>query len=151
MRRYFEIKHSGIFAIIMTVCVFPGCAPPAPAVAPASSSCVTGVSQVLVGDNYLETGCGCAEGNGTVTGAGSSFVCTLKAKNFVQFIYVGTQLTHQIDSIGSPAFANTPLLGPANSPSPGLSQAFGLQISTPGTYQFKDAFDASLSGSFVVQ
>jgi hypothetical protein len=103
-------------------------------------------AQVEVGDGYLRVLCGCTEPAGTLATAGSSLTCTAPAGTTFFILFLTNHTRHQIVSTGAPAFPPSPV----STGDQGSITAHAFSLATPGTYAFRDSFNAALTGQLVV-
>ncbi|MDR3605994.1 MAG: hypothetical protein P4M08_01280 [Oligoflexia bacterium] len=118
-------------------------------IAPPVTSCSAGQAEILVQDGFLEDLCGCAEGDAVVYNQPQPLTCTISSSTTVFFLFAGSELSHQILSVGTPFFVSSPLWDPSNSTT--TNSTFAYQFMVPGTYEFKDAINPAMTGSIVVQ
>jgi hypothetical protein len=134
---------------ILIALAFPACANLDEARLPSPSpTCPARTALVVVGDGYLQTGCGCAEASPVYTTAGQNLVCTVAAGTLVQFHYLGTTLRHQIAASGSPGFPASPISDPIDPVT--VTRVHAVRLDTPGTYSFRDLMNAALTGDLIV-
>ena len=119
------------------------------ALAGADSTCTPGSAQLAIGDGFQENLCGCQETGGAVVATGTGPVtCTVNSGTQIFFYYLGTRLRHQVISATGDGFAASPVSDPADKT---MTKVHSFQITVPGTYGYVDAFDAGITGQFVVQ
>lgn len=118
-----------------------------PSISESSTQCPNGVAEILIGDGFSKRLCGCSEAAGVVFGSGSALTCSIPSGTHV-FVYTsffpGYSTLHQFESVGSPSFSSSRI---SDGTAPFVST---YTFSTAGTYQFRDAFNHGVSGSFVV-
>lgn len=113
------------------------------------TSCDSQSAIIKIFDNFLEATCGCSNlANNTIILSGSSLSCTLSLNSVVFFMYMGQNTPHQITSDGTPSFTSSPPFFP-NDHTPGTF-IHSYQFSHAGSFQFVDAFDNQISGTFTV-
>lgn len=116
--------------------------------APTVANCPAGAALIFVGDGFLQTYCGCNEGE-AVSVPPAQASCTVPVGTQIHFNYSGTHFRHQIISIGEPSFISSPIIDPQNS---------DLSINThvvsglgTGTYAFEDSMNTQVAGKIIVQ
>jgi hypothetical protein len=113
------------------------------------ATCDSGAAAILVNDASLQILCGCDEAAGTLASAGSALTCTLPVNSTVNFIFAGGMRNlHQIESVGSPAFASSPIFDPS---SEAPVRAHGVRFETLATYTYRDAINHAISGTIVTR
>jgi len=113
----------------------------------ASGNCAPGQAQLAVYDTFIQNLCGCQEPREEVFPP-NSLTCTVSAGTAVWFWYLNTDLRHQIQSTAQPTFPTSPLYDPsASNPVP----THVVTLSTPGNYEFEDAYNHTINGTIVVQ
>jgi hypothetical protein len=112
---------------------------------PTPTGCGAGQTQIRVGDGYLQSMCGCNEGDGTQAVGNDTLTCTASAPRTVIFHFANAKLTHRIQSTGSGAlsFPSSPLYT-ALQEHPVLAHAITLE--TTGDYTFVDDFQPGIRG-----
>jgi plastocyanin len=112
-----------------------------------SSGCASGLAQIQVGDGFLEILCGCQEAGGVVVGTPANITCTVPSGTVVLFLYLGTELEHQIVSSGGLSFPSSSVSNPQD---PNPIRTAAAQFTASGTYDFQDAFNQGIQGKIVV-
>ncbi len=105
-----------------------------------STSCAANTAQITVYEGAMSRSCGCAEGTGTFTQAGS-MACTVSFNTAVYFYFVGISNPHQIaiTNIGS-----TPQIDVNTN-----IKTSAIVLNQVGTFTFQDIFNG-IGGSFIV-
>ncbi len=115
----------------------------------ALAACDPAMVQFLVGDGFQKTICGCPESAAQVFPSGQGGVtCTIAVGKFVVFHFLDTTLTHQIIPRDGKSFPASPINYPT---SPSRAPSYVFQLSSPGTYEYQDAFDSGVNGRIIVQ
>jgi hypothetical protein len=105
------------------------------------------MAEIVVFDNFLQRSCGCAEASGVIA-SGSTLTCTVPSGTTVIFYYGGVSVRHQIISTGTPSFVSSPVIDPTLPQQP--LRVHSVELTSSGTYGFRDAFDESLVGQIIV-
>jgi hypothetical protein len=113
----------------------------------ALTACATGTAQIGVYDGFLQRLCGCQEGNSQGIRSGTALTCTIPLNTTLTFLYVATQIPHQIQSVGTPSFTSSAYSDPTG-PNPVPAHAVTFRVA--GSYAFRDLTDPGLSGTIVV-
>lgn len=114
----------------------------------ADTACVTHQTQILIGDGYFKSLCGCDENSNDVIVSGQTLTCTVASGTTLFFLFNGNKLKHQILSTGTPSFGSGPLSDPATTP---LILNYTLQMDTRGSYSFFDPFNPGITGALIVR
>lgn len=112
-----------------------------------SAPCTAQVAQIAVWDGQIQKVCGCGGTDGEFAPVGTPLTCTFALGKTIFVSYQGPFLQHQIVAVGTPEIPTSPVFDP-NSKIPARSHAF--TPTAAGTYSFKDQFDQTITGSFVV-
>lgn len=117
---------------------------------PTATACSENTAEILVGDGFLQTLCGCTgegESVGTVFSAGNTLTCHLASESTtVFFVFIGVGVRHQIIPSQAGTFESSAIFDPAN-PS---YRSYAVQFSASGTYGFSDQFVANVNGNIIV-
>jgi len=117
---------------------------------PESTACSSDTAQILVGDSFLQTLCGCTgvgESAGTVFEVGSTLTCHLASPSTtVFFTFVAVGLRHQIIPLQEGTFTESAIFDPQNP----TYRSFAVLFAESGTYGFGDRFVASVTGNIIV-
>jgi hypothetical protein len=111
----------------------------------ATTTCQPGSAEILVGDGYLKSVCGCSGSPETVTPP-ASLTCSVPVNTTLFFLYAGTRLTHQIVPTVQDSL---PASGVSSVKS--LIHSHTVIFAAPGTYGFYDNFNSAMVGQIVVQ
>ena len=120
----------------------------------ADTSCKPGQAQILVGDTYLRSLCGCGPtlggaADGTWIYPPSVLTCAVSPQTTVLFHFETATLKHQlVPSSDSSQFPSTPVMDPTVVIA--KVGSFPIRFDSVGSYGFKDAFNPLLLGTFLV-
>ncbi|MCM2324740.1 MAG: hypothetical protein NDJ90_15885 [Oligoflexia bacterium] len=138
------ISHSALALLVLAVVACGTDREEAPSSTP---GCAPGTASILVSDGYLRNLCGCNEAPGTSAAWPDTLTCTLPAGTHVFFRYASVSRSQQIGSVGTPAFATSPLSDPQKELP---YRVHAVVFDTAGTYEFRDLLDSSVAGRIVV-
>lgn len=112
-----------------------------------AAACAAGNAQIFVGEGYLRLACGCAEGSNLLVIQGTAATCTVALGTRVLFHFNEARNRHQIVGVGSPSLGASDVVNP---PDELVFAAFAPNLPAAGTYQFRDAFNAAITGQLIV-
>ncbi|MEO7162205.1 MAG: hypothetical protein ABI041_04745 [Bdellovibrionia bacterium] len=151
IRRF--LSHSKNVGVLLILLASLGCGSGTAVLAtsdPATTACQPGSAQILVGDGFLKPTCGCIGTNESdrVYLAPGNLICHLATSNTRVFFHLwGTQIPHQIVSIGSSSFLSSPVMDLKVTPQ--LS-SFVVSFPSPAaTYEFREIY-TGIVGRFIV-
>lgn len=116
-------------------------------ITPQSSACTAGQAQVRFLDGMMQNLCGCTESAAQMIKPPSVLTCTINSGTRVFVNFLGAQNFHQIQSTNTPSFPPSAVYNPDDNL---LNNTHVIHFTAAGTYEFRDAYDHRLSGSFIV-
>ena len=112
-----------------------------------STRCTSNQAQIRILDGLSQRLCGCNETSTQMIKPPSTLTCTINRGTRVFVHFVGAANFHQLQSINTPSFPSSGVYNPDDTNS---QASFVIHFTNAGTYEFRDAFDHAISGSFVV-
>ncbi len=110
------------------------------------SGCSSGLTQIGVGDGFLQYLCGCTgQTSSSVLSAPANMVCHVPAGTHIIFQFIDIHTQHQIVNSGGLFFVSGAVIQPGS----GVYTS-AAQFTSVGTYYFEDAFNTTLQGQIVV-
>ena len=120
---------------------------PAANISVQQTKCPAKTAQIEIMDGSARTVCGCIEAPGTPLTLNQKLNCTVVAGTTVVFGFQGNQISHQILSRGTPAFASSPPFDPTDDMS---APAHAVKFDETGTYEYVDAYGSFPAGKITV-
>jgi len=114
----------------------------------AALQCNPGAAMITIWDGRIQKNCNCGGVDGEFAAPNTALTCTFSISTVkTLFIsYQGPFLRHQFKSVGTPSTPSGPVFDPsAKVP----FRSHSVSLTTAGTYQFQDEFDATIFGSIV--
>jgi hypothetical protein len=142
------MKALGVLGVVFTTAVgLASCAAPDDPLARNETTCGTGTAIIAIYDGFQQRLCGCTEGRSQAIAVGTNLVCTVPINTAITFSFINVKVPHQVLSTGSPTFVSSPNVDPtAVNP----VNSHGVKFTAAGTYTYRDAYEAALTGSIVV-